>query len=201
VIQASLTDHWARALKYRVIKGLSTFAGNRIARYSRILRQLTVRTVPARDELAGLMVLAQAGDKQAYLGVLAAYVPLAAAAARRAGVQDAAVDNVVRDVLLTVHRAMPAYEPLRPFGPCLQAIAHRCAVGALRRSGQRAARKTRPRAAPASTNFPSPRPSGIFAGLWVATPTTTRTSAILASDVKPAGVPAISTRSRKITPP
>ena len=201
MIQASLTNNWARALKYRVIQGLSTFAGNRIARYSRVLRQLTVRTVPARDELAGLMVLARAGDKQAYRGVLAACVPLAAAAARRAGVQDAAVDNVVRDVLLTVHRAMPTYEPLRPFGAWLQAIAHHCAVGTLRRSGQRAARKTWPRAAPASTNFPSSRPSGIFAGLWVATPTTTHTSAILASDVKPAGVPAISTRSRKITPP
>ena len=131
-----------------MIKGLSTFAGNQTARYSRVLRQFTVRTVPARDELAGLMVLAQAGDKRAYHGVLTACVPLATAAARRAGVQDAAVDNVVRDVLLTVHRAMPTYEPSRPFGPWLQAIAHHCAVGALRRSGQRVARETWPRAAP-----------------------------------------------------
>jgi hypothetical protein len=75
VIQASLTDNWARALKYRVIKGLSTFAGNRIARYSRVLRQFTVKTVPARDELAGLMVLAQADDKQAYRGARACRTP------------------------------------------------------------------------------------------------------------------------------
>ena len=176
-------------MKYRVIKGLSTFVGIQIARYSRALRQFTVRTVPARDELAGLMELAQAGDKQAYRGVLTSCVPLATAAARRAGVQDAAVDNVVRDVLLTVHRAMPTYEPSRPFEPWLQAIAHHCAVSALRRSGQ-CARGTSPRAAPALTNFPLPKPSGIFAGVWVATPTTTRTSAILASDDKPAGAPA-----------
>jgi DNA-directed RNA polymerase specialized sigma24 family protein len=191
VIQDSFTDHWTRALRFRVIKGLSTFAGSRIAQYSSVLRQCTVRKVPARDELAGLMELAQAGDKQAYRGVLTACVPLATAAAQRAGVQEAALENVVRDVLLTVHRAMPTYEPSRPFEPWLQAIAHHCAVGALRRSGQRAARETWQGAAPASTNFRLPKPSGIFARLWVATPTTTRTSAILASDDKPAGAPAI----------
>ena len=198
-MQASLTDNRARELEYRVIKGLWTFAGDRIVRSSRVLRQLTARTVPVRDELSGLMALSQAGDKQAYRRVLTACVPLAAAAAWRAGVQDAAVHDVVRDMLLTVHRAMPTYEPSRPVGPWLQAIARHCAMDALRSHGQRYARETPPRASPVSANNASLRPSGIFAGPWIAAPTTTRAAAILASDAMQAGAPAISTRSRKTT--
>ena len=151
-MQASLTPNRVRERKYRVIQGLWTFAGDRIARCSLVLRQLTARTVPARDELSGLMALSQAGDKQAYRRVLTACVPLAAAAARRAGVPDAAVDDVVRDVLLTVHRAMPTYEPSRAVGPWLQAIARRCAMDARRGHEQSAARETPPRASPVSAN-------------------------------------------------
>ena len=129
-MQASLTDNRAREQKYRVIKRLWTFADNRIALSSRVLRQLTARTVAARDELSGLMALSQAGDKQAYRRVLIACVPLAAAAARRAGVQDAAVSDVMRNALLTVHCAMRTYEPSRPVGPWLEAIARHCAMDA-----------------------------------------------------------------------
>ena len=151
-MQASLTPDTVRELKYRVIKGLWTFAGDRIARSSPVLRQLAARTVPARDELSGLMALSQAGDKQAYRRVLTACVPLAAAAARRAGVPDAAVDDVVRDVLLTVHRAMPTYESSRPVGPWLQAIARHCAMDAWRSHERSSARETPPRASPVSAN-------------------------------------------------
>lgn len=143
-MQAALTHNWSREQKSRVIKGLWTLAGDRIARSSRVLRQFTAGTVPACDELSGQMALAQAGDKPAYRHILTVMVPLAAVTARCAGVQDAAVDDLVRDVLLTVLRAIPTYEPSRPFGLWLQAIVHHCVAGALRSHGWHAARETLP---------------------------------------------------------
>ena len=48
---------------------------------------------------------------------------LAAAAIRRQGVPGDRVDDVVQDVLLTIHRARATYDPSRPFLPWLRAIA------------------------------------------------------------------------------
>ena len=91
--------------------------------------------------LAALMARAQAGDAAAYQAVLHACVPHAAAAARRVGVRPASVDDVVQDVLLTIHRALPTYDPARPFLPWLRAIAGRRAIDALRTHGRGAARE------------------------------------------------------------
>ena len=182
-MQASLTDNRTREQKYRAIKRLWTFADDRIARSSRVLRQLTARTVPSRDELSGLRALSQAGDKQAYRRVLTACVPLAVAAARRAGVQDAAVPDVVRNALLTVHRAMRTYAPSRPIGPWLQAIARHCAMDALRSHGQRSARDTAARFASISKRR------------------IVEAERHFRSRAAQASAPAISTRSRKTTLP
>ncbi len=78
------------------------------------------------------MARAQAGDAAAYQAALRACVPLAAATARRVGVPNDAVDDVVQDVLLTVHRALATYDPARPFAPWLRAIAARRAIDQLR---------------------------------------------------------------------
>jgi RNA polymerase sigma factor (sigma-70 family) len=91
--------------------------------------------------LAMLMGAAQSGDANAYQAVLRACVPIAAATARRSGVPPDAVDDVVQDVLLTLHRARATYDPRRPFHPWLRAIAARRAIDALRRGGRRGARE------------------------------------------------------------
>jgi RNA polymerase sigma-70 factor (ECF subfamily) len=101
----------------------------------------------ADRRLADLMKRAQAGDRAAYQAVLRACVPLAAAAARRAGVPPSAVDDVVQDVLLTIHRALPTYDPARPFMPWLRAIAARRAIDSLRSQGRRGAREVHDEAA------------------------------------------------------
>ena len=90
--------------------------------------------------LAELMRAAQDGDANAYQAVLRACVPLAAAAARRRVPPDL-VDDVVQDVLVTIHRALATYDPSRPFEPWLRAIAARRAIDALRRTGRRGARE------------------------------------------------------------
>ena len=84
------------------------------------------------------MAAAQDGDARAYTALLSACVPLAKAAARRQGVPAERVEDVVQDVLLTVHRASATYDPRRPFLPWLRAIAQRRAIDALRRGYKQA---------------------------------------------------------------
>jgi RNA polymerase sigma factor (sigma-70 family) len=84
------------------------------------------------------MAAAQNGDARAYTALLSACVPMAKAAARRQGVPMERLDDVVQDVLLTVHRARATYDPRRPFLPWLRAIAQRRAIDALRRGYKQA---------------------------------------------------------------
>ena len=90
--------------------------------------------------LASLMAVSQAGDARAYQQLLRAILPIAAAA-RRQGVPPDRIDDVVQDVLLTIHRARATYDPSRPFLPWLRAIAHRRAIDALRTHLRTAARE------------------------------------------------------------
>jgi RNA polymerase sigma-70 factor (ECF subfamily) len=68
-------------------------------------------------------------------------VPVIVAAARRQGVSPDRVDDVVQEVLITIHRARATYDPARPFLPWLRAIAQRRAIDALRRHGRQAVRE------------------------------------------------------------
>jgi RNA polymerase sigma-70 factor (ECF subfamily) len=89
-------------------------------------------TDSADATLAALMVATQHGDQAAYQALLRACVPVATSTARRQGVPPDRVDDVVQDVLITIHRARATYDPSRPFLPWLRAIAQRRAIDALR---------------------------------------------------------------------
>lgn len=90
---------------------------------------------------AGLMVLAQDGDKAAYHRLLSEIVPYVRAIARRwlAGNRGASADieDAVQEVLLAVHRVRHTYERGRPFRPWLSTIANRRIIDLLRRQSQR----------------------------------------------------------------
>ena len=96
---------------------------------------------PETADLAALMGAAQTGDQQAYARVLKACVPMIGAAARRTGVRPDRIDDVVQDTLITIHRALPTYDPARPFAPWLRAIATRRAIDSLRLHGRHGARE------------------------------------------------------------
>jgi RNA polymerase sigma factor (sigma-70 family) len=91
--------------------------------------------------LAVLMRAAQDGDPAAYQRLLRACLPMIAWSARRQGVPRGQLDDVVQDVLLTVHRVRHTYDPARPFLPWLRAITQRRAVDALRRHGRQHGRE------------------------------------------------------------
>ncbi len=86
--------------------------------------------------LASLMVAAQDGDKAAYARLLRDCEPVIRRAARRVGIVDDRLEDVVQDTLLTLHNARQTYDPARSFAAWLSVIAQRRAVDVLRRTGR-----------------------------------------------------------------
>jgi len=91
--------------------------------------------------LADAMRAAQGGDKVAYGRLLRDCTQPIAAVARRQGVRDALVDDVVQETLLTIHQIRHTWDPSRPFLPWLRAIAARRAIDGLRKQGRHGARE------------------------------------------------------------
>ena len=87
------------------------------------------------------MAAAQGGDRAAYEALLRDCVPLIKVFAGRQGVPPDHVDDVVQDVLLTIHSARQTYDPARPFTAWLRVIAERRAIDLLRRRGRQHARE------------------------------------------------------------
>ncbi len=94
-----------------------------------------------REDWSRLMAQAQDGDRQAYRSLLEAITPYIRSLAIRCFKQPSDVEDAVQDVLLTVHMVRHAYDPNRPFGPWLVAIANRRIIDRLRRDTRRKARE------------------------------------------------------------
>jgi RNA polymerase sigma factor (sigma-70 family) len=86
----------------------------------------------ARD-WSGLMARAQNGDRVAYRALLEEVTPYLRALAARCFKEASDTEDAVQDVLLTVHAVRHTYDPGRPFGPWLVAIANRRIIDRLRR--------------------------------------------------------------------
>ncbi|HVJ51901.1 MAG TPA: sigma-70 family RNA polymerase sigma factor [Aliidongia sp.] len=87
-------------------------------------------------EWSRLMATAQKGDFRAYECLLGQIRPLIRriVAPRHRNIDR--VEDVVQDVLLTVHRVRYTYDPSRPFSHWLAAIAQRRSIDVLRRTGR-----------------------------------------------------------------
>jgi RNA polymerase sigma factor (sigma-70 family) len=81
---------------------------------------------------SALMAAAQKGDRVAYEKLLRDCASLSTSLARRRGVPPDRVDDVVQEVLLTVHRSRATYDPRRCFEAWLRIIVERRAIDALR---------------------------------------------------------------------
>jgi RNA polymerase sigma-70 factor (ECF subfamily) len=91
---------------------------------------------------AALMAAAQAGDAKAYATLLREATPRIRALCRARLRNAADVEDAVQDTLLTLHRLRHTYDPARPFGPWLNAIATRRAIDRLRRHGRTRGRES-----------------------------------------------------------
>lgn len=98
---------------------------------------------PSIDALGELMRAAQEGDGRAYRELLRAIVPRIRQVIRRqrgfAGLPE--VEDLVQDVLLSVHTVRATYDASRPFTPWLLAIVRNRLVDGARRYGRIARRE------------------------------------------------------------
>lgn len=79
------------------------------------------------------MARAQDGDRHAYRALLEDMTPYLRTLAARCFREPSDAEDAVQDVLLTVHAVRHTYDPGRPFGPWLVAIANRRIIDRLRR--------------------------------------------------------------------
>ena len=102
--------------------------------------------IPAgnKPDLGLLMERAQAGDEAAYLHLLTQISSIVRSAVRRKvnASQHADVEDVVQDVLVSVHAVRATYDPSRPFLPWLLTIVHNRTVDKFRRSSRISANET-----------------------------------------------------------
>ena len=89
-----------------------------------------------------LMARAQAGEGVAYRRLLDEVSPYLRSLAARRHRDPSDVEDAVQDILLTIHAIRATYDPTRPFGPWLLAIASRRLIDRLRRQGRRRSRET-----------------------------------------------------------
>lgn len=96
---------------------------------------MTPTSPPEADRFARLMRATQAGDGAAYATLLRELVPVLRRVVRARGrlTNDADVEDVVQEILLSVHSVRATYDPGRPFLPWLLAIARNRLLDALRR--------------------------------------------------------------------
>jgi RNA polymerase sigma-70 factor (ECF subfamily) len=96
------------------------------------------------EQLRLLMRAAQGGDADAYRALLTAVTPRIRriVRARRGFLGVADTEDLVQDVLLSVHAVLATYDPSRPFMPWLMAIVRNRLVDAARRYGRQHAHET-----------------------------------------------------------
>ena len=97
---------------------------------------ISERDDPIDRRLRGLMVDAQAGDKQSYAQLLAECEPLIRRAARRVGAHPDLAEDIVQETLITLHGARQTFDPARSFTAWLSVIAQRRAIDILRKGGR-----------------------------------------------------------------
>jgi RNA polymerase sigma-70 factor (ECF subfamily) len=95
------------------------------------------QTDDAKERRAQWMERVQAGDHDAYRALLEDVSAELRGFLRRRLRDAQEVEDVVQEILLTVHRARHTYDPSRPFEPWLMAIARHAAVDAFRRERRR----------------------------------------------------------------
>ncbi len=91
---------------------------------------------------SAMMAAAQTGDRAVYEALLRDCVPHVKRVVRRSGVRPDNVEDVVQEVLLTIHRARQTFDPSRSFTAWLSAIAQRRAIDSLRHQGRKDRRET-----------------------------------------------------------
>lgn len=90
----------------------------------------------------GLMKAAQDGDNAAYLKLLAEILPVLRRVVRNRWRSDEGAEDIVQEILISIHTVRHTYDPNRPFLPWMITICSRRIADAARRSASRSAYET-----------------------------------------------------------
>jgi len=126
-------------------RGRLTLVGDPSSPHAAGLRRASADEAPSLRydvDWSILMARAQEGDGVAYRRLLEEVTPYLRSLAARRHSDASDVEDAIQDVLLTVHAIRNTYDPTRPFGPWLVAIANRRLVDRLRRQGRMRSRET-----------------------------------------------------------
>jgi RNA polymerase sigma-70 factor (ECF subfamily) len=105
------------------------------------------RNLPASDrrlveiDWSIMMARAQDGDAIAYRKLLSAMTPYVRSLARRYLQHPSDAEDALQDVLIAIHMLRATYDPRRPFGPWLKAIANRKIIDRLRQVSKHRSRE------------------------------------------------------------
>src|SRR5262245_43762842 len=117
--------------------------------------------------LSTLMQAAQAGDAQAYVRLLKEITPRLRQIVRRqrcfVGAQD--IEDLVQDILLSLHAVRASYDPRRPFMPWLMAITRNRLVDGARQYSRRAAHEVQVENMPVTLDRKSTRLNSSHLGI------------------------------------
>lgn len=102
------------------------------------------------------MAAAQDGDAKAYEELLRDLLPEIRRLVRRRLADEAAVEDVVQNTLLAIHRSRHTYRPERPFGPWLRAVARNAFLDHVRAGARRSGREVSLEAVPEPASEPAP---------------------------------------------
>lgn len=91
--------------------------------------------------LTAAMAAAQQGDRKAYEILLKDCVPIVRRIAGRQGAPSSFVDDVVQDVLVTLHGARRTFDPSRSFLAWITVITQRRTIDLLRKRGRQGSRE------------------------------------------------------------
>jgi RNA polymerase sigma factor (sigma-70 family) len=154
-----------------------TLVASSVAAGTQAARTGDARVAGERD-WSQLMARAQDGDRAAYRTLLEDITPYLRALATRCFRDTGDIEDAVQDVLLTVHAVRHAYDPGRPFGPWLVAIANRRIIDRLRRQTRARSREIEfshehETFSPDAANFPLDDASADAAALHAAIATLT----------------------------
>jgi RNA polymerase sigma-70 factor (ECF subfamily) len=97
---------------------------------------------PPEEDWSVLMARGQGGDAQSYRLLLQGVTPYLRALAHRFGLGGPDLEDAVQDVLMTLHTIRHTYDPDRPFGPWLTAVARHRLLDRLRRRARQSGRET-----------------------------------------------------------
>ena len=120
--------------------GVADHIGSRQPAYRFAARKAQTSPNRARErQLAALMRCAQAGDRVAYVAVLeeTAQILKRVVQGRAWFLPASDLEDLVQDILLSLHAARATYDPERPYLPWLMSIAHNRIIDNARRNSRR----------------------------------------------------------------